>query len=152
MAKRPNLNPSEIFGVREASLADTSIPTYDDIFFPDKKKKSRWDIARAVPWVTQPAPHQNRKEPRRAPRAKMLAYNQEVGDGTLVVRFWDDAWIKWEGVPASVWSQLRAAPSTGTFLWNEGFDRRNPEVGLIYAQSAFDPSEMDENTKVMFNE
>jgi hypothetical protein len=46
---------------------------------------------------------------------------------------------------------MKTAPSTGKFLWSNGFDKRG-EMGQLYIMSDFDPSEMDEDTRVMFNQ
>jgi len=148
--KRPRLNPEEIFFDRGQTPSNNVVPSYNDIYFPEEKKKERWEIARSTPWTQQTAPTTAPTAKHKQPRAKKIAYNRD--QQKLVVGFPDGAWVSWEGVPADVWTRLKTSQSTGKFLWNEGFDSRGPN-GLQYVMDVnFDPEEMDENTRVMFNE
>ena len=111
--------------------------------------KTRFEVANATPYKQQTAPTEFPGNLRKAPRAYKIAYSQS--DETLVVNFSDGVWKSWSGVPANVWQDLKTSSSTGKFLWNNGFDRRGPQ-GQLYPMSDFNPDEMDEDTRVMFNE
>jgi hypothetical protein len=75
------------------------------------------------------------------PRAKKLAYSRETE--TLVIRFRDDSWIGYDGVPIEMWNDLKASNSTGRYLKYSGLDD--------YPWYNFDPSNMEAETRVIFN-
>jgi hypothetical protein len=146
MSKKVTLPPaSEIFP-DTVTQVNNPFTTLEDIQF---SKKSRWETAKATPWQQQTAPSQFPTNKRKSPRARVIAYNRS--DKKLVVRFWDDVWKVWSDVEPEIWNAMKTSPSTGKFLWSNGFDSRS-ERGQIYPMADFDPSEMDEDTRVMFNQ
>lgn len=110
--------------------------------------KQTWDVMNPVeeeekPRETEPA-FQNITAPTinpARPRAKKLAYSRETE--TLVIRFRDDSWIGYDGIPVEMWNDLKASNSTGRYLKYSGIDD--------HAWYNFDPSNMEPATRVIFN-
>lgn len=75
------------------------------------------------------------------PRAKKLAYSKETE--TLVIRFRDDSWIGYDGIPVEIWNDLKASNSTGLYLKHSGLDN--------HPWYNFNPSDMEPETRVIFN-
>lgn len=89
-------------------------------------------------YKTQTAPTTNTKRP----RALKIAYSPEAKK--LVVRFRDGTWWEYNDIPVDFWNDLKASDSTGKYLKNSGLDQHD-DMG------PFNPSEMPEHTRVLFN-
>lgn len=83
------------------------------------------------------------------PRATKIGYNK--AQEKLVVRFRgkkgaEDSgpWWEYNGIPVDFWNDLKSSDSTGKYLAASGLDRHD-DMG------PFDPSEMSEETRVLFN-
>lgn len=64
------------------------------------------------------------------PRTIKAGYDYRTGTMTVVFR--DGTWWDYYEVPESVWYDFTISNSKGDFLWNNGFDKRNPKVGQLY--------------------
>lgn len=89
-------------------------------------------------YKTQTAPTTNSKRP----RALKIAYSAEAQK--LVVRFRDGTWWEYNDIPVDFWNSLKASDSTGKYLKYSGLDQHD-DMG------PFNPSEMPEHTRVLFN-
>ena len=76
------------------------------------------------------------------PRALKLAYSREAQK--LVVRFRDGTWWEYNDIPVEMWNDLKSSNSTGRYLSASGLDQHD-DMG------PFDPNEMSEETRVLFN-
>ena len=108
--------------------------------------KQTWEVMNPVeeaPRKTEPA-FQNITAPTTnpaRPRAKKLAYSKETE--TLVIKFRDDSWIGYDGIPVEMWNDLKASNSTGKYLKYSGIDD--------HPWYNFNPSDMEPETRVIFN-
>jgi hypothetical protein len=89
-------------------------------------------------YQTLPAPTTNPPKP----RAKKLAYSREAMK--LVVMFRDGTWWEYNDIPVEIWNNLKSSDSTGKFLKYSGLDQHD-DMG------PFNPSQMAEETRVLFN-
>lgn len=89
-------------------------------------------------YKTQSAPTTNNNRP----RALKLAYSPEAQK--LVVKFRDGTWWEYNDIPVELWNNLKASDSTGKFLKYSGLDQHD-DMG------PFNPNEMPEHTRVLFN-
>jgi len=76
------------------------------------------------------------------PRALKLAYSKEAEK--LVVKFRDGTWWEYNEIPVDMWNDLKASNSTGRYLASSGLDTHD-DMG------PFNPDEMPEATRVLFN-
>ena len=76
------------------------------------------------------------------PRALKLAYSREAQK--LVIRFRDGTWWEYNDIPVEMWNDLKSSNSTGRYLSASGLDQHD-DMG------PFDPNEMSEETRVLFN-
>jgi hypothetical protein len=91
------------------------------------------------PYQTMTAPTINPKRP----RALKLAYSREASK--LVVKFRDGTWWEYNEIEVQFWNDLKASNSTGRYLKHSGLDAHD-------AMGPFNPDEMAEETRVLFNE
>lgn len=97
------------------------------------------DVRETAPtYRTQSAPTTNSKRP----RALKIAYSPEAQK--LVVRFRDGTWWEYNDIPVDFWNSLKSSDSTGKFLRYSGLDQHD-DMG------PFNPNEMPEHTRVLFN-
>lgn len=82
------------------------------------------------------------------PRALKIAYSHEAQK--LVIRFRGNKgaenngpWIGYDDVPVEIWNGLKSSDSTGKYLKYSGVD--------AMPWSHFDPSQMPEDVRVLFN-
>jgi len=76
------------------------------------------------------------------PRALKIAYSREAEK--LVVRFRDGTWWEYNEVPVDIWNDLKVSDSTGRYLKHSGLDQHDN-------MGPFNPDEMPEEVRVMFN-
>jgi hypothetical protein len=76
------------------------------------------------------------------PRALKLAYSRQAQK--LVVKFRDGTWWEYNDIPVDMWDDLKASNSTGKYLAASGLDTHD-DMG------PFNPNEMTEETRVLFN-
>jgi hypothetical protein len=98
------------------------------------------DYSRDTPptYQTMTAPTTN--PPR--PRALKIAYSRQAEK--LVVKFRDNTWWEYNGIPVDIWNDLKSSNSTGKYLSASGLDTYD-DMG------PFNPDEMTEETRVLFN-
>lgn len=76
------------------------------------------------------------------PRALKLAYSRQAQK--LVIKFRDNTWWEYNDIPVDIWDDLKASNSTGRYLAASGLDTHD-DMG------PFNPNEMTEETRVLFN-
>lgn len=89
-------------------------------------------------YSTQTAPTTNNDRP----RALKMAYSRQAKK--LVVKFRDGTWWEYNDIPLRMWVGLKSSDSTGKYLKHSGLDTHD-DMG------PFNPSEMTEETRVLFN-
>jgi len=76
------------------------------------------------------------------PRALKIAYSRQAEK--LVIKFRDNTWWEYNDIPVDIWNDLKASNSTGRYLAASGLDSHD-DMG------PFNPDEMTEETRVLFN-
>jgi hypothetical protein len=97
--------------------------------------KTTWEMLSPT-YNTQPAPQSAGKDRH---RATTIAYSKEAQ--TLVIKMRDGQWIGYDNTPVEIWNSLKVASSTHDFI----------EAGNLGAWYNFNPSDMPEDVRVLFN-
>ena len=136
MAKRPR---KETYYSRSADVSNQRL---NIALRSSEKIYGDWEVEDAretVPtYQTMTAPTTNPPKP----RARKLAYSREAEK--LVVKFRDGTWWEYNDIPVDMWNDLKASDSTGRYLKSSGLDEHD-DMG------PFNPNEMTEETRVLFN-
>jgi KTSC domain len=130
LSKLGPLNDFEVFTPLDAKTYKDAISVYTDQE-PDQRETT-------PAYQTQTAPTSNPPKP----RALKLAYSSSVQK--LVIKFRDGTWWEYNGIDPQIWQELKASASTGKYLRSSGLDTHG-DMG------PFNPNEMPEETRVLFN-
>jgi len=136
MAKRPR---KETYYSRSAEISNRRLnialraqeKIYEDFEVQDYRETEPTYQNMTAPTINPPRP-----------RAKKIAYSREAQK--LVIKFRDGTWWEYNDIPVEIWNDLKASDSTGRYLKNSGLDQYD-DMG------PFNPNQMNEETRVLFN-